>query len=299
MLIDPRNFDRFNMILTGVVVPRPIAFVSTISTEGVVNLAPYSFFNAMAYNPPTLIFSSSRRAPGWADKRKDTLANIEETGEYVVNVVVDDIAAAMNATAAEYPADVSEFAVAGLTEAPSEMVRAPRVAESPVNMECRLMQVVNIGEQPHAHGLVIGEIVRMHVRDDILYDGPNGLRINHEALRPTGRLAGNMYCRTDAVYELIRPTYAPPAAAEEPGRSNGAAIKLYGAEWCPDCHRARRYLDSRSVAYEYFDVDGDDAAQGYVKQVNDNRLIIPTIVFPDGSVLAEPSNAQLARQLEG
>ena len=209
MLIDPKNFDRFNMILTGVVVPRPIAFVSTISTEGVVNLAPYSFFNAMAYNPPTVIFSSSRKAAGWQDKRKDTLQNVEETGEYVVNVVVDDIAAAMNATAAEYPSDVSEFDIAGLTEAPSEMVKAPRVLESPVNMECRLMQVVNIGEQPHAHGLVIGEIVRMHVRDDILYEGPNGLRINHEALRPTGRLAGNMYCHTDDVYELVRPSYVP------------------------------------------------------------------------------------------
>ena len=127
----------------------------------------------------------------------------------MVNVVVDDIAAAMNATAAEYPSDVSEFDIAGLTEAPSEMVKAPRVLESPVNMECRLMQVVNIGEQPHAHGLIIGEIVRMHVRDDVLYEGPNGLRINHEVLRPTGRLAGNMYCHTDDVYELVRPAYVP------------------------------------------------------------------------------------------
>lgn len=207
MLIDPRNFDRFNMILTGVVVPRPIAFVSTVSTDGVVNLAPFSFFNAMAYNPPTVIFSSSRRAPGWQDKRKDTLTNVEETGEYVVNVVVDDIAAAMNATAAEYPSDVSEFDIAGLTEAPSEIVKAPRVLESPVNMECRLVQVVNIGEQPHAHGIVIGEIVRMHVSDEVLYDGPNGLRVNHAALKPTGRLAGNMYCHTDDVFELVRPTY--------------------------------------------------------------------------------------------
>ena len=221
MVIDPQSFDRFNMILTGVVVPRPIAFVSTRSTEGIVNLAPYSFFNAMAYRPPTLVFSSSRRAPGWADKRKDTLTNIEETGEYVVNIVVDDIAAAMNATAAEYPAHISEFDIAGLTEAPSELVKAPRVAESPVNMECRLVQVVNIGEHPHAHGIVIGEIVRMHLRDDLIYHGPNGARIDHAALRPTGRLAGNMYCRTDDVYELIRPHYQP--AADEPAAASDAA----------------------------------------------------------------------------
>ena len=219
MIIDPKTFDRFNLILTGVVVPRPIAFVSTISTDGVVNLAPYSFFNAVAYNPPTVVFSSSRKAAGWQDKRKDTLTNIEETGEFVVNVVVDPIAAAMNATAAEYPSDVSEFVVAGLTEAPSEMVKAPRVAESPVNMECRLVQVVNIGEQPHQHGLVIGEILRMHLRDDVLYEGPNGYRVNHQALQPTGRLAGNSYCRTDEVYELIRPHYVPEENPQEAGRA--------------------------------------------------------------------------------
>ena len=218
MIIDPRTFERFNLILTGVVVPRPIAFVSTISNDGVVNLAPYSFFNAVAYNPPTVVFSSSRKAAGWQDKRKDTLTNIEETGEFVVNVVVDDIAAAMNATAAEYPSDVSEFIIAGLTEAPSEVVKAPRVLESPVNMECRLSQIVNIGEQPHQHGLVIGEIVRMHLREDVLYEGPNGYRVNHQALQPTGRLSGNAYCRTDDVYELIRPNYVPEEAEQTAGQ---------------------------------------------------------------------------------
>ena len=218
MIIDPRTFERFNLILTGVVVPRPIAFVSTISIDGVVNLAPYSFFNAVAYNPPTVVFSSSRKAAGWQDKRKDTLTNIEETGEFVVNVVVDDIAAAMNATAAEYPSYVSEFVIAGLTEAPSEVVKAPRVLESPVNMECRLSQIVNIGEQPHQHGLVIGEIVRMHLREDVLYEGPNGYRVNHQALQPTGRLAGNAYCRTDDVYELIRPNYVPEEAEQIAGQ---------------------------------------------------------------------------------
>ena len=218
MIIDPRTFERFNLILTGVVVPRPIAFVSTISIDGVVNLAPYSFFNAVAYNPPTVVFSSSRKAAGWQDKRKDTLTNIAETGEFVVNVVVDDIAAAMNATAAEYPSDVSEFVIAGLTEAPSEVVKAPRVLESPVNMECRLSQIVNIGEPPHQHGLVIGEIVRMHLREDVLYEGPNGYRVNHQALQPTGRLSGNAYCRTDDVYELIRPNYVPEEAEQTAGQ---------------------------------------------------------------------------------
>ena len=206
MKIDPRSFEGFNRVLTGVVVPRPIAFVSTISTEGIVNLAPFSFFNAVAYDPPTIVFSSSRRA---ATKEKDTLANIEATGEFVVNIVVDDIAEAMNRTAAEYPADVNEFEIAGLTPAPSDSVKPPRVAESPVNMECRLVQVVPIGSGDHAHGLVIGEIVLMHVRDDII----EGHRINHQRLRPTGRLAGNMYCHTGDIYEMVRPVYDPEKSA--------------------------------------------------------------------------------------
>jgi flavin reductase (DIM6/NTAB) family NADH-FMN oxidoreductase RutF len=186
-------------VLTGVIVPRPIAFVSSVSTEGIVNLAPFSFFNAMAYDPATIVLGISRSA-GW--KEKDTLANIEATGEFVVNVVVDDIAEAMNSTAAEFPTDVDEFEVGGLTAAPSEMVRAPRVAESPVNMECRLNQVVAVGDGTK-HAIVIGEIVLMHIRDDII----NGHRINHQRLKPVGRLAGNMYCTTHDVYELVRPTY--------------------------------------------------------------------------------------------
>ncbi len=202
MIIDPQSFEGFNRVLTGVVVPRPIAFVSTMSKDGLINLAPYSFFNAVAYDPPTIVFSSSRHA---GDKRKDTLAHIEETGEFVVNIVVDDIAEAMNRTAAEYPSEVSEFEIAGLTPAPSQQVRPPRVAESPVNMECRLLQVVPLGQGDHQHGLVIGQIVLMHIRDDII----EGHRINHQRLKPTGRLAGSMYCHTSEVFEMVRPVYTP------------------------------------------------------------------------------------------
>ena len=202
MRIDPQNFEGFNRVLTGVVVPRPIAFVSTVSTDGVVNLAPYSFFNAVSYDPPTIVFSSSR-STGY--KSKDTLRNIEETGEFVVNIVVDPIAEAMNKTAAEFPEDVDEFEIAGLTQAPSEMIKPPGVAESPVNMECKLQQVVPIGSGDHAHGLVIGTILLMHVRDDVI----EGHRINQEKLMVTGRLAGNMYCHTGDSFELVRPIYDP------------------------------------------------------------------------------------------
>ena len=202
MKLDPKTFDSFYRVLTGVVVPRPIAFVSTVSADGNFNLAPYSFFNAVGYDPPTIVFSSSRHVGG---KQKDTLANIEQTGEFVVNVVVDDIAEAMNKTAAEFPAGVSEFEIAGLTPAPSDLIKAPRVAESPVNMECRLIQVIPIGKGAHEHGLVIGEVILMHLRDDIL----DGHRVNHHILKPTGRLAGSMYCHTSDVFEMPRPVYQP------------------------------------------------------------------------------------------
>ena len=160
MIIDPNTFERFSAVLTGVIVPRPIAFVSTISPDGVVNLAPYSFFNAVSYS--TVVFSSSRNV---GNKSKDTLRNIEETGEFVVNIVVDSIAEAMNATAAEFPESVDEFEIAGLTHAPSQIVKPPRVAESPVNIECKLDQVVQIGSGEHEHGLVIGTLSLIHISE--------------------------------------------------------------------------------------------------------------------------------------
>ena len=204
MIIDPKTFERFNAVLTGVIVPRPIAFVSTMSPDGEVNLAPYSFFNAVSYS--NVVFSSSRHV---GNKSKDTLRNIEETGEFVVNIVVDSIAEAMNATAAEYPEGEDEFGIAGLSHAPSQIVKPPRVAESPVNIECKLDQIVQIGSGAHEHGLVIGTILLMHVRDDVI----DGHRIDQAKLMATGRMAGNMYCRTNDRFEMVRPVYAPEKEA--------------------------------------------------------------------------------------
>lgn len=207
MKIDPLTFPGFNRVLTGVVVPRPIAFVSTVSPEGILNLAPFSFFNAVAYRPPTVVIGINRRGDGGS---KDTLRNIEATGEFVVNVVTDDIAEAMNRTAADYPPEVNEFDVAGLTPAPSDLVAPPRVAESPVNMECRLDRVIELAEGGESTGLVIGRILLLHVRDDLL----DGHRVHHLRLRPTGRLAGSMYCHTTDVFEMVRPVYRPEKGEE-------------------------------------------------------------------------------------
>tara|TARA_B100000749_G_scaffold278400_1_gene269031 strand:- start:1011 stop:1625 length:615 start_codon:yes stop_codon:yes gene_type:complete len=201
MKINPNNFERFNSVLTGIVVPRPIAFVSTISNSGKFNLSPYSFFNAVSYNPPLVAFSSAKFT--LEGKRKDSLTNIEENGEFVVNVVVDEIAPLMNKTAAEYPEDINEFDISGLTPIKSEKITPPRVKESPVNMECKLDRIVDLGNNIHSSGLVIGEIVLVHIEDSII----SGHRINHQKLNPTGRLAGNMYCKTNDTFELIRPKY--------------------------------------------------------------------------------------------
>tara|TARA_Y100001936_G_scaffold196088_1_gene196509 strand:+ start:70 stop:681 length:612 start_codon:yes stop_codon:yes gene_type:complete len=199
--INPKTFEGFNRVLTGVVVPRPIAFVSTISNSGNINLSPYSFFNAVSYDPPLIIFSSSKFTSD--GKLKDSLSNIEQNGEFVVNIVNENIVEAMNKTAAEYPEDVNEFDVANLTQIDSDLVKPPRLSESPVNMECKLERIITLGTEAHPQGLVIGEIIQLHIDDQII----SGHRINHEKLKPVGRLAGNMYTHTNDVFELMRPSY--------------------------------------------------------------------------------------------
>ena len=184
------------------VVPRPIGWVSTLSVDGVANLAPYSFFNAVGYTPPQVMFSAGRRSEGG---RKDSAVNAEETGEFVVNLATWELRAQMNASSVPAPADVDEFEIAGLTQAKSTLIKPPRVAETPVAFECRLNQVVQIGSGNSESGLVIGDIALVHIRDDII----NGHRIDQQKLRPTGRLAGSMYCHTLDVFEMVRPAYSP------------------------------------------------------------------------------------------
>lgn len=191
MIIDPKSAtykDNYKLMI-GSIVPRPIAFVSTLSQDGRANLAPFSYFTAISSDPPTLCFAPGRR-PSDGD-RKDTLGNIESTGEFVVNVVNVALGAAMNKTATDYPPDTDEFKVAGLTPVPSQKIKPPRVKESPINMECKLYDVIHIGKAQAGGGaLVIGEIVLFHVADELYRDG----RIDIRKLDPLGRLAGSEYC---------------------------------------------------------------------------------------------------------
>ena len=182
-------------LLQGLVVPRPIGWIGTTGGDGVDNLAPYSFFNAVSTTPPTVIF-----APGTRVRMKDSLVNARKSGAFTVSVVTEEVAEAMILTSGDYPPDVNEFEVAGLTAIRGEVVDAPMVAEAKANFECTLDRIVELGEPPSA-SVVFGNVVRIHVRTDLL----DGTRIDLEALRAVGRLAGSGYSRTRDQFHLERP----------------------------------------------------------------------------------------------
>jgi flavin reductase (DIM6/NTAB) family NADH-FMN oxidoreductase RutF len=172
-----------------------------VNIEGQSNLAPFSFFNGVCPNPPTVLFCPTNNRNG---RRKDTVRNIEAMREFVINVVPDRLAQKMNATSEEFTADVNEFAACGLATAPSTRVKPPRVAESPVQMECVLHDIVHIGapDAPLAGNIVIGRIVLMHVSDEVL--DPSG-NIDPAKLDTIGRMGAGWYSRTRERFEMLRP----------------------------------------------------------------------------------------------
>jgi flavin reductase (DIM6/NTAB) family NADH-FMN oxidoreductase RutF len=201
MTVDPSStaYPNVYKLLLGSVVPRPIAFVSTVSPEGVFNAAPFSFFTVASAHPPVLVFSVGHRTT--PDPRKDTLRNITTAREFVVNVVSEEFGPKMNLCAGEYPPEVDEFQLAGLTPIPSDLVKAPRVAESHVNMECRLLYTIELSGLAGGGTLVLGEVIRFHI-DDAYFDN---YRIDPDKLRAIGRMAGNGYTRTLDRFDMIRP----------------------------------------------------------------------------------------------
>jgi len=201
LFIDPAaaNYQDVYKLLIGAIVPRPIAFVSTLSPEGVRNLAPFSFFTAISANPPVICFCPMRRTG--ADPHKDTMRNISTTREFVVNIVSEEFAEKMNICSGDFPPEVDEFEAAGLTPLASDLVKPARVAESHVHMECKLYLTIEIGEQPGSGNLVLGEVIRLHVDDDYV----DNFRIDPDKLRAIGRMGGNLYTRTSDRFEMIRP----------------------------------------------------------------------------------------------
>jgi flavin reductase (DIM6/NTAB) family NADH-FMN oxidoreductase RutF len=186
-------------LLVDVVTPRPIAWVTSLDREGRINLAPFSFFNAFGANPPVVVFSPTLRRDG---SKKDTLLNVEATGEFVLNAAVEPLAEKINLSSKELPHGESEVALTGLTLKPSLKVKPPRLAETPVNLECKVLQIVPIGKGPIAANLVIGEVLVMHVADELL-DAKG--RVDPRKLHTIARLGADYYCRTSDLFEMHRP----------------------------------------------------------------------------------------------
>jgi flavin reductase (DIM6/NTAB) family NADH-FMN oxidoreductase RutF len=185
--------------LAATIVPRPIAWTSTLNEDGSTNLAPFSFFTGVSSDPPTCLICVTRRKlqPDGTRPPKDTWRNIERTGEYVIHVVSDALGPQMNATSRDFPYGTDELAAVGLTKLASEKVAPPRIAEAPVAMECRLDRIVEVG----GTAVIIGEILLWHVQDDLLVNG----RIDLGRLDAIGRMGGPTYTRTRDRFDLQRP----------------------------------------------------------------------------------------------
>lgn len=202
MFYDPRSephglpHNPWNALVS----PRPIGWISTLSADGVPNLAPYSFFNAISGNPPFVMFSST--------PRKNSLANIEASGEFAVNVATWDLRLQMNQTSAVYPPELDEFEMAGLAKAPCRNIRVPRVAAAPAAIECILYQTIPLEPKsglPSSTTVIIGEVVGIHIDDAVISNG----RVDTTRMRPIARLGYMDYSVTDRVFEMLRPVLEP------------------------------------------------------------------------------------------
>ena len=201
MIFDPteKPFSEIHKLMIGSIVPRPIALVSTTSKDGNNNVAPFSYFNGVCSNPPTIMFAPARR--GWDGHEKDTLVNIRNNQEFVINIVSESFAEKMVKCSTDFDLNIDEFQVSGLTPESSSKVSPPKVKESKISLECKLDQIVEIGDGTAGSGFVVlGTIVLFHIDDDIYEDG----HILLDKLEPLGRLAGNWYTRPTDNLKITR-----------------------------------------------------------------------------------------------
>ncbi len=197
------NTSQFDDIFKHAISPRPICFASTVDKDGNVNLSPFSFFNMMGQNPPICVFTPLRKMRDGSTKH--TLENIWEHPECVINIVNYNMVQQQSLASVEYPKGVNEFVKAGFTELPSELVKPPRVAESPIQFECKVREVISVTDQPGAANLVIAEIVRMHVQEDLLDEND---KVSPYDLDLVARMGGDYYCRVipESIFEVEKPT---------------------------------------------------------------------------------------------
>jgi flavin reductase (DIM6/NTAB) family NADH-FMN oxidoreductase RutF len=201
--IDPNEIStsELHAYLLGAVAPRPICFASTVDNEGQVNLSPFSFFNVFSANPPIMVFSPARRVRG--NTTKHTLENVLQTKEVVINVVSYDMVQQMSLSSTDYPKGVNEFIKAGFSEVTSDLVKPPRVGESPVQFECKVREVISLGEEGGAGNLVIAEVVRFHINEKVL--NAEG-KIDPTQLDPVSRLGGDWYSRAkNGLFQVPKP----------------------------------------------------------------------------------------------
>lgn len=248
--------SELHQYLLGSVAPRPIAFVSTIDENGVQNLAPYSFFNAFSSNPPILVFSSNRRVEN--NTTKDTLHNIQKTRECVVNVVNYEIVRQMMVCSVDFPKGISEFEQSGLTPAPAELVRPALVAESPINMECRVTEIITLGDHGGAGHLILCEVVRMHISESVLDDQH---KIDPHKLDLMGRMGRAYYVRAsgDALISLPQSQHLPivgyPNLPKHIRESHILSANFMGAlagmKHFPDRQKALQFMEEHSDLRAY------------------------------------------------
>lgn len=250
--IDPLEVStgKLHGMMLGAIGPRPIAFASTVDKEGNPNLSPFSFFNVFSANPPILIFSPARRVRD--NSTKHTLENVIATDEVVINIVNYDIVQQMSLSSTEYPEGVNEFEKAGLTMLPSEKIKSFRVAEAPVQFECKVNEVVSLGDNGGAGNLVICEVLLMHVKEDILdADG----KIDQYKIDQVARMGGNWYSRANmGMFEVPKPLSTIGIGIDVlPDRIKNSSVftgndlgKLGNVESIPEINKAKDFVNNNS-----------------------------------------------------
>ena len=264
-------------LLLGSVIPRPIAFASTVDKSGIVNLSPFSYFNCFGANPPLMIFSPARR--GRDNTTKHTYENILEVPEVVIHIVSYSFVYQMSLASGEYPRGVNEFVKAGLTEVPSLKVKPPRVKEAMVAFECKVTQVIPTGEKGGAGNLVICEVIMMHLNEEVLDDSG---RIDPHKLDAVARLGGDWYCRVhgNAIFKLPKPLdkigigvdQLPPHVRNSRVLTGNNLGLLASVEKLPERVKFEGN-DDEAIAFEQARLEGVDAIHKLAKKyVEQNRI---------------------------
>lgn len=262
--IDPKETKTavLHSYLLAAVAPRPIAFASTVDRDGNVNLSPFSFFNVFSANPPIAIFSPARS--GRTGKTKHSLDNVKEVPEVVINIVNYPMVQQTSLASTEYPKGVNEFVKAGFTSVPSELVKPPRVKESPVQLECKVREVIELGDQGGAGNLVVCEIVMMHISNNVLNEN---MQIDQHKIDLVARLGGNWYCRAsgNALFEVEKPLTtlgigvdALPSHIRHSNVLTGNNLgQLGNVEQIPSADEVREFCNTKTVS-EAFRAYGKD-----------------------------------------